>query len=180
MLFIFCMSSAEKDDSNAQSGVICEWICETFIEDYAQLPPARQLELQRSISFPVRKGAHLTEYTILGVLLTLTVSSWNKTAEKMSGGTELPSRIDRSAGMETPAGTQAAKPSDPALVKIWTKTAAIALSVGFLYAVSDEVHQIFVPGRAGQLRDVLIDTTGVLLGIFLCSLFFKKACSERV
>ena len=34
-----------------------------------------------------------------------------------------------------------------------------------LYAVSDEVHQSFVPGRAMQLRDVIIDSTGALLGV---------------
>ncbi len=33
-----------------------------------------------------------------------------------------------------------------------------------LYAVSDEVHQIFVPGRSGEVRDVLIDSTGAILG----------------
>lgn len=38
-----------------------------------------------------------------------------------------------------------------------------------LYAVSDEVHQIFVPGRACQFRDMLIDSAGALLGILLIS-----------
>lgn len=30
----------------------------------------------------------------------------------------------------------------------------------FLYACSDEIHQLFVPGREGAFRDVLIDTFG--------------------
>jgi VanZ family protein len=34
-----------------------------------------------------------------------------------------------------------------------------------LYAVSDEIHQMFVPGRAGRLYDVIIDSCGALLGI---------------
>lgn len=34
-----------------------------------------------------------------------------------------------------------------------------------LYAVSDEIHQLFVSGRSGQLRDVLIDSCGAFLGI---------------
>ena len=42
---------------------------------------------------------------------------------------------------------------------------AAALAVGFAYACSDEIHQIFVPGRAGRFSDVLIDSAGVLLGI---------------
>lgn len=43
----------------------------------------------------------------------------------------------------------------------------IALSAIFcvLYAASDEIHQLFVPGRSGQISDVLIDTAGSLLGI---------------
>lgn len=34
-----------------------------------------------------------------------------------------------------------------------------------IYSVSDELHQRFVPGRSGELRDVMIDFCGSLLGI---------------
>lgn len=34
-----------------------------------------------------------------------------------------------------------------------------------LYAISDEVHQLFVPGRGGQVRDVIIDSAGAIAGI---------------
>ena len=37
--------------------------------------------------------------------------------------------------------------------------------VGVLYAVTDEVHQYFVPGRSCELRDVLIDACGVAAGV---------------
>ena len=37
--------------------------------------------------------------------------------------------------------------------------------VGALYAVTDEVHQYFVPGRSCELRDVLIDACGVAAGV---------------
>jgi len=46
-----------------------------------------------------------------------------------------------------------------------------------LYAATDEWHQTFVPGRAGQLKDVGIDTFGALLGVsglFLARLLFRK------
>jgi Predicted integral membrane protein len=39
-----------------------------------------------------------------------------------------------------------------------------ALVFCILYAVSDEIHQLYVPGRGGQLQDVLIDSAGVLAG----------------
>lgn len=40
-----------------------------------------------------------------------------------------------------------------------------AFLLGVAYAVSDEVHQHFVPGRRGAPLDVLIDAVGVGLGI---------------
>lgn len=41
------------------------------------------------------------------------------------------------------------------------------------YASTDEVHQLFVPGRSGEVRDVLIDSSGSLVGIFLSFLIRK-------
>ncbi|KMW24635.1 hypothetical protein HMPREF0977_01630 [Clostridium sp. 1_1_41A1FAA] len=45
------------------------------------------------------------------------------------------------------------------------KTFFIALLISVLYAISDEIHQYFVPGRACQFRDVMIDSCGALFGI---------------
>jgi VanZ family protein len=41
----------------------------------------------------------------------------------------------------------------------------IALLLCSLYAVTDEVHQIFVPGRSASPRDILIDTCAALGGV---------------
>lgn len=41
--------------------------------------------------------------------------------------------------------------------------ASIALAM--LYACTDELHQMFVPGRSGEVRDVLIDTGGAAVGV---------------
>lgn len=35
----------------------------------------------------------------------------------------------------------------------------------FLYAVSDEIHQYFVPDRSCQLSDLAIDSCGIILGV---------------
>ena len=48
-----------------------------------------------------------------------------------------------------------------------TKMILIALLIAFLYACSDEIHQLFVPGRSGEILDVLIDTLGSLTGIMV-------------
>ena len=45
------------------------------------------------------------------------------------------------------------------------RSLVIALVISILYAISDEVHQLFVPGRSGEVRDVLIDTAGASVGI---------------
>lgn len=49
----------------------------------------------------------------------------------------------------------------------------LAFLICVIYAISDEIHQLFVPGRAGQIRDVLIDSAGSLLGIILVMAFVK-------
>ena len=45
-----------------------------------------------------------------------------------------------------------------------------------LYASSDEFHQLFVPGRSGQVTDIFIDMIGVVLGLLLVFLIrcFRK------
>lgn len=42
-----------------------------------------------------------------------------------------------------------------------------ALIICILYAISDEIHQLYVPGRAGQIKDVVIDSLGAMVGIRL-------------
>ena len=37
--------------------------------------------------------------------------------------------------------------------------------IGVIYAVSDELHQLFVNGRSGKIIDVVIDSIGIFTGI---------------
>lgn len=53
------------------------------------------------------------------------------------------------------------------LLGMLKKPAVLALLGGFAAACLDETIQLFVPGRFGCLRDVCIDTAGVLLGLAL-------------
>ncbi len=43
-----------------------------------------------------------------------------------------------------------------------------AWAAASVYAATDEFHQLFVPGRSGQISDVLLDSTGAAAGILLC------------
>ena len=74
----------------------------------------------------LRKGAHMTEYAILGLLLL------------------------RAMGRELPA-----------------------FAVGIGYAITDEIHQHFVRGRHTSPIDVVIDTLGLAIGIFLVRRLFR-------
>jgi VanZ family protein len=40
-----------------------------------------------------------------------------------------------------------------------------AFALGVLYAATDELHQHFVPGRAGKPLDIAIDACGVAAGV---------------
>lgn len=59
------------------------------------------------------------------------------------------------------------------------KNKALVLSIilCFLYASTDEFHQLFVEGRAGRFTDVLIDTSGAFIAsilVFLVNKILKK------
>ncbi len=43
-----------------------------------------------------------------------------------------------------------------------------------LYACSDEIHQLFSAGRSGKILDVMIDTSGSILGIYIISRIHKE------
>ena len=49
----------------------------------------------------------------------------------------------------------------------------VALIVSSLYAVSDEIHQLFVEGRAFQVSDIVIDSLGAAGGIIVLILLIK-------
>lgn len=46
-------------------------------------------------------------------------------------------------------------------------TIMLSLMLAAVYACVDEMHQLFVPGRSGQMGDVLIDTAAALTGIVI-------------
>lgn len=39
--------------------------------------------------------------------------------------------------------------------------------LGSLYASTDELHQLIIPGRSGEIRDVVIDSCGIFTGIII-------------
>ena len=89
---------------------------------------------KQEIVFPVRKMAHFSVYTCLGILLFLFMNTY-----------EINNR----------------------------KKVLISIGLAFIYACSDEIHQLFVGGRSGEFRDVLIDSCGAGFGIFVVWITLK-------
>lgn len=57
----------------------------------------------------------------------------------------------------------------------------LAILSSFLYACTDEIHQLFVPGRSGQFTDVLVDTLGASFGclILVFSNYLRRVSQAR-
>ena len=60
------------------------------------------------------------------------------------------------------------------------KLVGFSILFAFVYAVSDELHQAFVPGRSAEPRDVLLDTIGASLGVALCMLIIRRKAKKAV
>ena len=52
--------------------------------------------------------------------------------------------------------------------RVGLHTAVKALLIVVAYAISDEVHQMFVPGRTADVHDLTADTIGAVAGTIAC------------
>ncbi len=63
------------------------------------------------------------------------------------------------------------------------KKIIISWLIGTTYAVTDEIHQLFILGRSGEIRDMYIDSLGVITGIIIILIIFKIkdyiVCSKK-
>lgn len=53
--------------------------------------------------------------------------------------------------------------------------ALAAWAYSTFYACTDEFHQLFVPGRSAELRDVAVDSCGALVGVIIILLIMISA-----
>ena len=51
--------------------------------------------------------------------------------------------------------------------KSWKWRMVLPWLIAAGYAATDEFHQLFVPGRSGQISDVLLDSAGALAGVWI-------------
>ncbi len=142
MIIIFLLSHENATKSTDTSSGVTRFVCEVVLKDsYQSMAEEEREVLREKVQHIVRKCAHMTEYAILGVLLTWTAIVHGCKGKKLLG----------------------------------------AIMVGITYSVSDEWHQSFIPGRACQSMDVLIDSIGVILGvgIVVCGRWLISFLTER-
>ena len=125
MVVIFLFSAQTGDDSGDTSGRILRLAMKLLYWNFDGFSPERQESLMAFWSVIIRKGAHFTEFAVLGALLSNALRSYD---------------LQKKLRWLLPVG------------------------IGALYAVSDEIHQYFVPERACRLLDMGIDTAGVIFG----------------
>lgn len=124
-IIIFNFSSQNSEKSNETSGVIVNQVVDSIGKVNKKV---KKETLKDQVSFFVRKLAHFSIYTLLGIFLMNEANTFEITKKR----------------------------------KI-----IICILFGALYAISDEFHQGFVGGRSPEIRDVCIDTCGVIFGIIL-------------
>lgn len=122
ILFIWSRSLFAGPESSAQSNFVV-----TLIQPVFEALGVTSID---TMGFIVRKAAHFTEYTILGVLL-----AW----------------------------------ANPDKHIMWCEVVC-----GIAVPSCDETIQLFVPGRSGQLSDVMLDCAGVAFGMFLVMLYRRS------
>ena len=137
MVIIFIFSQ----DSGAASTDKSDTLASTIINIVHTINPSSKIEEKiDTIVVIVRKGAHLLEFLILGLLVVNVLKD------------------NRELNMDV---------------------FVFALIFCFLYAGSDEVHQLFISERSASIIDVLIDTLGSLIGITLYYVFRAGKLNER-
>lgn len=92
----------------------------------------------------VRKNAHYFLYMLGGILLSVFfyVNSNENRIKENTNETRITARK----------------------YHIFSKSIFYAMIIGILYACTDEFHQKFVPGRTYSIKDVFIDSLGIITG----------------
>lgn len=179
--FIFFMSDRPASESGAMSMGLARAIVSLAVPDYAALDAAAQLDLLEQIDHLVRKFAHFCEYALLGLLVANLASklagcvaaglqqpTWRARPPLAAAGEELPqpphvgSAIRPQARRRAQARAQARAGAEAPLSR---KAGLIAWACATAYAATDELHQMLVPGRSCLAGDVLLDSSGVLVGV---------------
>lgn len=134
MGIIFKFSSSNGEESTKHSmgligktiGVIAEIFNPNITDE-------EKIILYKKYHIPVRKAAHISEYFVLCLFVSLFLSTYDLNYKYII---------------------------------------VYSFTFCFLYACSDEIHQLYVPGRSGNIIDVFVDSIGILFCLVIY--YFKK------
>ena len=70
MGMIFAFSAQDGQKSSGTSEKVCRKVAEVTVKDFQKLPGEKQNQVVRRMQLPVRKGAHMSEYSILALLFS--------------------------------------------------------------------------------------------------------------
>lgn len=136
-LMIFKFSGQDGEKSGSLSREITENLTKN-VKYIQQLEESKKEEVLGKIEHFIRKLAHFSLYTLVGILAMSLMSTYDWKQRKRMG---------------------------------------ISFAIGFLYAILDEIHQSFIPGRAPLVGDILIDSLGVVVGtciVLICLMVVKR------
>ena len=157
MGLIFWFSSRDAVTSTTDSYFAGRIVAETVIPGFREAPQEKQERIVQAIDHPVRKTAHFAEYLVLGVLLA---GALQPDHEEKAGEHSAEDRERR-----TCSGKRGADKKTFSWFCSWI--------AGTVYAATDEIHQVFVAGRSGQLSDVMLDSAGVFTGVLVMWCVFQ-------
>lgn len=174
IFFIFTMSSFGPDSSNAQSNTFVRLLTDT-LPQFNPKNAAPDFDINTLI-FLVRKTAHFTEYACLSALFYLNLrlrfrptklafKNQNPTDQNQSlqiSSSQSSTRQNSTHQISTHQNPIRQNPTQKE-----SKYLFLTILASALYACTDEFHQLFVPGRTGQIFDVFVDTLGATFGCLL-------------
>lgn len=143
MSVIFSFSAQNSE----QSTNISKGIANNIVSDISPDNKIVENEIKKPVNvdyvnYLLRKSAHVSLYTVLGILVVSTVYL-----------------------------------SDKIKNRIYIYLTSLFICV--FYASTDEFHQLFVPGRSGEIKDIMIDSVGVIFGLLLFFVFEICIFSKR-
>ena len=179
MFVIFVFSSRDDTLSSQDSYIASTIVSKTFVPGFNSWTEDKQDAFIQKIHLPVRKTAHATEYAILASIFVGVYwnTRWMRESDEQCfthDSENEPSRADRkiSPGSLFKRKQSSKKSCALLIASVW----GISVASSFLYACTDEFHQLFTGGRSGEFKDVCIDTGGAAAGaamtlllIFVCS-----------
>ncbi|MFA6391622.1 MAG: VanZ family protein [Patescibacteria group bacterium] len=110
---------------------------------YLSSIPDLQSGLPNTFDLVLRKIAHMAEYGLLVILLLRMFFNNDEIKRDLKTGTVKHQNM------------------------LYLEIIAAGILVSLLYALSDEFHQVFVPGRSGSLWDAGIDFIGIVIGTII-------------